>query len=328
MDILVLGGTRFVGRHTVDAALMRGHRVTLFNRGSDRDVLPALERRIGDRDGGLAALDDGVWDAVIDVSGHLPRLVADSARRLAARVGRYAFVSTVSVYADPTGPTTDEDAEKVELADPTTETIDPSTYGGLKVACEREVERAYGERALIVRPGVVVGPFDRSDRFTYWVRRVAAGGEVLGPQGPDAPTQWIDGRDLGEWTIAALERELAGPYNVVIPPGSVGFGMLLASVAAVTGSAADVTWVDGGFLLEQGLRPFVDLPLWLPDGDDGLLRIDPSRALADGLRLTSLATTVRDTHAWDVGRGAGQLAAGLPRERERGVLAAWHARTA
>ncbi|MBA2665934.1 MAG: NAD-dependent epimerase/dehydratase family protein [Trueperaceae bacterium] len=328
MEILVLGGTGFVGRHIVAAALAAGHRVTLFNRGTDRRLFPEAERRVGDRDGGLDALATGAWDVAIDVTGYVPRLVGASARLLSERVAHYVFVSTISVYAENACTTIAEDATLLELDDPSAEVVDGNSYGGLKVACEREVERIYGERALVIRPGVVVGPFDPTDRFTYWMRRMADGGEVLGPEGPDTATQWIDGRDLASWTVRAAEHSRSGPYNLVVPPGSVTFGAMLGAAARSSGSDGAVTWVDGEFLLAQGVRPFVDLPLWLHDPRaSGLLRVDPTRALADGLRVTPLETTVRDTLEWDAQRSDATLGAGMSRERERELLDAWHART-
>jgi 2'-hydroxyisoflavone reductase len=325
MRILVLGGTGFVGRHLVAEALARGHEVTLFNRGSDRAVFPEIERRIGDRDGGLAALDGGAWDWIVDVNGYVPRLVGDAARALEGRVGRYCFVSTISVYARATGPALlREDAPLATIADPSTEIVDGTTYGGLKVLCERAVDGVFGERALHLRPGIVAGPYDPTDRFTYWVRRAAQGGEVLGPHGPDAPTQWIDGRDLAVFGIDALEADLAGPYNLVIPPGSVSFGDLLATATRVGGSDARVAWVPAPVLEEQGVRFGVELPLFHPSALSGFGRIDPSRALAAGLRIRTLEETVRDTHVWDAQRTA-PLRAGLAPERERELLASWRA---
>jgi 2'-hydroxyisoflavone reductase len=327
MEILVLGGTGFVGRHIVAAALAGGHHVTLFNRGSERDVFPDVARRIGDRDGGLAALDGGSWDVAIDVTGYVPRLVRDAATALRGRVGRFAFVSTVSVYADRTRASTTEDAPLAEIDDPATERVDAATYGPLKVACEREVTRLFGGDALLLRPGVVVGPHDPTDRFTYWVRRVAAGGEVLAPHAPDTPTQWIDGRDLADFTLLAVERGLAGPYNLVQEPGSVTFGALLTTIADVGGKVGTFTWVDGDFLVDRGVRPSADLPLWIHGEASGLLRVDPARARSEGLRARPLRQTVQDTLAWDRSRPNEPLRVGLTAERERALLDAWRDRS-
>jgi 2'-hydroxyisoflavone reductase len=328
MKILVLGGTGFVGRHLVAAALERGHEITLFNRGSDRHVFPDVERRIGDRDGGLAALDGGAWDWVLDVNGYVPRLVRDAAERLEGRVGRYAFVSTISVYARPSTPVPlREGAPLASLDDPTTEVVDGATYGGLKVLCEHAVDEVFGERALHLRPGIVAGPFDPTDRFTYWVRRMAQGGEVLGPHAPDAPTQWIDGRDLAEFGVEAMGRERSGAYNLVRPSGSVAFGDLLSTAARVSGSDASVTWVPAPFLEKQGVRPGADLPLFHPAALTGIGRVDPSRAVADGLRARPLEETVRDTLEWDRTRAGEALEVGLSRERERELLEAWRSRS-
>ena len=349
MRILILGGTEFVGRHIAEAAAAGGHVVTLFNRGSHPEVLPELERVIGDRDAngdaGLQRLAGRSFDAVIDVSGYLPRVVRDSARLLRDAVHFYLFISTISVYERSDLPGRTESAPLAELADPTTETIDATTYGALKVACEREVLGQYGpDRAVIVRPGVVVGPYDPTDRFTYWVRRVARGGELLAPGAPDAVMQWIDGRDLAAFAVSLLERGVSGTFNAVIPPATVTMGKLLAEVERAATAAAGApaeprdgqggrsrepsrpTWVDESFIEEQQVRPFADLPMWLPRANDSLLRVSPAAAQAAGLSYRSLQQTVRGVLAWDSSRGHEPLKAGLTEERERSLLAAWHGR--
>src|SRR5689334_13695101 len=203
MDLLVLGGTVFVGRHLVEAALARGHRVTLFNRGrQNADLFPEAEKLRGDRDGDLSALVGRRWDAAIDVAGRVPRIVRQSAQLLADAVPHYTFISTISVYADYATPNLDESGPLATAADPTTEDPSGANYGPLKVLCEQEVERAFPDRALIIRPGLIVGPYDPTNRFTYWPRRVAQGGGVLAPNGPEQPARFIDVRDLAQWTLA------------------------------------------------------------------------------------------------------------------------------
>ena len=224
VKLLVLGGTRFVGRHLVEAALARGHEVTLFNRGNHPEVFPEVEGLIGDRDGDLGALENRTWDAALDTSGYVPRLVRDSAERLRDAVGHYTFISTVSVYPDTLPPHADEDARVRGLEDPLTEEVTNGTYGGLKVLCEEAVREIYGARSLVIRPGLVVGPYDPTDRFTYWPVRVAEGGEVLAPGVPEAPVQFIDARDLAAWTLGMIEGRETGTYNAVSPADSFFHG--------------------------------------------------------------------------------------------------------
>lgn len=331
MHVLVLGGTGFVGRHMALEAHARGFELTFFNRGSDRALLPDAERVVGDRQAGVDALAGRRFDAVLDVNGYLPRIVGEAVRALRATVPRYAFVSTVSVYDAPlhgspdSGATLREDGPLREPPEAAVEAIDRETYGPLKVACERVVTEAYGDAALLIRPGVVVGPHDPSDRFTYWVRRVSEGGDVLAPEAPDTPTQLVDARDLARWTVDALAAGRSGAYNVVAPAGSVTFGGIVDAVRAASEADARAVWVDRSFLAHEGVRPGADLPLWAPDAGGGMYRADASRALATGLAVRPLVDSARDTLAWDRGRGAPPLEAGLTREREAELLRAWRA---
>jgi nucleoside-diphosphate-sugar epimerase len=327
MDVLVLGGTRFVGRHLVGAALARGHRVTLFNRGeTDPDAFPEAERIRGDRARGedLEALRGRRWDAVLDTSGYVPRDVRASAEALAGAGGHYVFVSTGSVYADLSAERTNEDAP---LHPPDWESTDHEgdRYGPMKVACELAVREAFPERALVVRPGLVVGPQDHTDRFPYWVRRIRAGGRVLAPGDPARPVQVIDARDLGDWLVRMAEDGRTGTFNAVGPGRRLTMGKMLETIRAATGSDARFTWVPEAFLLEQGVTPWSDLPLWLPEEKAGLLRVDNRRALRAGLRLRPLAETVRDLAAWAGTEHPPGKTAGISREREAEILRAWHA---
>ena len=321
MRILVIGGTSFVGRHTVEAALARGHDVTLFNRGrTNPDLFPEAERLVGDRDGGLAVLAGRSWDAVVDTCGYVPRVVADSARALAGSVGRYLFVSTLSVYPDDVAPGATEDTPRLGPAHPDVEEITDETYGPLKVSCEREVVAAFPRAATIVRPGLVVGPHDPTDRFTYWVRRVDEGGAVLAPAPPEDPVQFVDARDLAAFALLLLERSTDGVFNAVAQP--VALGDLLEAIRRASGSDADVVWAPPAVLRERDVEPWSDLPLWLPD-DPGMDRFDNGRAVAAGLLPRPVEDTVRDTLEWDRSRHRGApLRAGLGRDRERDVLAA------
>lgn len=325
MRLLVLGGTTFVGRHIVSEALSRGLELTLFNRGSRPEVFPEVERLKGDRDGDLTALQGRTWDAVIDTSGYLPRVVRASAELLEASVEHYTFISSISVYKDQTQPHITEEAELAELEDESVEKVTGETYGGLKVLCERVVEEVYGERSLIIRPGLIVGPYDPTDRFTYWPQRVAEGGEVLAPEGGDLPVQFIDARDLAAWTLGMVERRESGTYNAVSPAERFSLGELLETCQRVSGSDATFTWVDGAWLVERGVKPFMDLPLWIPGEEANLSRVSNKRAAAQGLSIRGLEETVRDTLSWSRTRPADTpRRAGLDREREAELLRDWH----
>ena len=325
MKLLVLGGTRFVGRHLVEAALAREHEVTLLNRGNHPEVFPEVEGLIGDRDGDLGALENRTWDAALDTSGYVPRLVRDSAERLRDAVEHYTFISTVSVYTD-VPPHADEDARVRGLEDPLTEAVTGETYGGLKVLCEETVREIYGARSLIIRPGLVVGPYDPTDRFTYWPVRVAEGGEVLAPGVPEAPVQFIDARDLAAWTLGMIEGRETGTYNAVSPADRFSMGELLNTCQMVSGEGATFTWVDEAFLLEEGVDPFAfDLPLWLPESDNTFMRMSSDRAVEEGLSVRPLRDTVRDTLAWSRAQGDNaERRAGITRAREKELLRLWH----
>jgi nucleoside-diphosphate-sugar epimerase len=327
MRILFIGGTSFVGRHMAEATIARGHDVTLFHRGkTGRDLFPQAEHVLGDRDGGLDLLKGRTWDAAIDVCGYVPRVVHESAAFLSAAVERYCFVSTASVYAPIEAPELIEDSPLLEdLDDPATEVVDEVTYGPLKTLCERAVEAVFPQGAIVVRPTYVVGPHDPTDRFTYWVRRVAAGGEVLAPAPSDAPMQVIDARDLATFTIDLVERSATGTFNGVGPAEPLTFGAMLETCAVATGSDAGVTWVDPSFLLEERCSYGVELPLWEAPEDLVVMRCSPGRAIAAGLVLRPLGETVADTLAWDGDRGTPPMTSRLTPERERELLAAWRA---
>lgn len=326
MNVLVLGGTRFLGRHIVARLLADGHGVTVFNRGrTNPDLFPGADVRRGDRDGGLDALGDGRWDAVVDTCGYVPRVVAASAAALRGRVDRYVFVSSISVYADPPGDPADgpdEAAPVATLADPTTEVVDGATYGALKARCEDEVRARFGDAALVIRPGIIVGPHDPTDRFTYWPARVDRGGPFVAPEGPAATFQAIDVRDLADWTVAATATGLGGTYNAVGPAAGATFGALFDACAAAAGRPAEPVWVAPDRLAALGVAPWSDLPLWLPPDGRWLMRTRIDRALRHGLTFRPLAATVADTLAWHRSRDASApLAAGLAPQREAELLA-------
>lgn len=320
MQILIIGGTRFLGRHLVDAATARGHQLVLFNRGETSPGLyPEIEQVHGDREHDLDRLRGRTWDAVIDTCGYEPGSVERSVRALADSVARYVFISTVSVYAEPVAPGADERAPLAEL--PTGDDADDvgARYGPLKVLCERVVLDGFGDRALIVRPGVLVGPHDSTSRFRYWIGRVRRGGTMLAPGSPARSVQVIDARDVADWVIRCVEEGATGIYNASGLRERLTMGGLLDCIAAATAGTPETVWVPEDFLLEQGVGPWVELPFWLPEADNGILEVDSARARAAGLRTRPLADTVRDADDGDDEPASGQLTAA----REAEVLDAW-----
>lgn len=321
MRLLLLGGPRFLGRAIVDAALERGHELTFFNRGTTNpELYPDVERIVGDRKDSLDALTGRDWDAVVDTCGYLPRDVLASAEALAGS-GVYCFISSISVYADFTTPVSEESAV-AELGDLPDDDVTAESYGPLKALCESAVRDGVGERALVVRPGLIVGAYDPTGRFTYWPHRVARGGEILAPGPPDRPTQVIDVRDLAEWTIGLCEQRTSGTYNATHPGFS--FSELLETCRAVTSSDARPTWVTDEFLLEQGVGEWMELPLWLADpGLAAADRVGVGLAISTDLAFRPLEETVSATLAC-AERVEG---VGLTANRETALLEAWHGRT-
>jgi 2'-hydroxyisoflavone reductase len=321
--LLVLGGTRFVGRAIVEVALAAGHEATLFHRGrTNPDLFPGAEHVHGDRDGGLDVLYGRAWDACIDTCGYVPRVVATSARSLRDVVGRYVFVSSISAYAS-FGQRPVEGAPLAPPPVPGVEEITGETYGGLKVACEQAVEAAFGERATLIRPGFVAGEHDPTGRLTYWARRGARGGEALVPASLAERLQTVDARDLATFVLRVIESDLGGAFNVTapMPPGSLAEVLHAGEAAAV--AALEVTVVDDGFLLDRDVANG-ELPLWAPpDEYPFVMDVDVSRALAAGFAPRPLAETARGALAAPIVDGVG-----LPPEREAELLAAWHARAA
>lgn len=321
MKLLVFGGTQFVGRHIVDAALSRGHRTTIFHRGkTNPGLFPAAAEILGDRDGGLDSLSGGSWDAVIDVNGYVPRVVRDSTRLLSGEVERYVFISTLSVLADPSDPGQDESAPRAAFDQVSTEEITKDTYGPLKAACEAVVEAEAGDRAVILRPGFIVGPWDHTGRFNYWLRRAGEGGDVLAPGGPKTPVQFIDARDLAAFVLRAVETRKAGTYHTVGPAERWTWGRLFEECKNVTGSDTRITWVGEDFLEARGVGPG-ELPMWFR-GAEGLAQTNCAKAVAEGLTFRPVSDTIRDTLAWDSLHGRSDV--GLSADRERELLAAWN----
>lgn len=325
--LLILGGTGFIGPHITDVALARGWKVTHFNRGKRKpEGIAGVEHLSGDRDGQLDALKGRKWDAVIDNSGYVPRIVRQSAELLAPNVGQYLFVSSISVYASLATPQ-DENSPVAKLKDESVEKIDGETYGGLKALCEQAVERALPKRTIVVRPGYIVGPLDPTDRFTYWPVRVSRGGEMLAPGAPADPIQVIDARDLAAWMVGLVEGKHFGVYNAVSKPGQFTMGGLIDASLKVTKADTKVTWVPAGFLTKQ-LGDTDPLPPWAPvEGESaGASLTNCDRALKTGLKIRPLEDTVRDTLAWHATRPAdrqAKLRSGLAPDKEAAVLAAW-----
>jgi 2'-hydroxyisoflavone reductase len=320
MKLLVLGGTKFLGRHAVAAALAARHEVTIFTRGqTNPELFPEVEHLTGNRDGELDALRGRAFDGVVDTSGYVPRIVRQSAELLRDRVSRYVFVSSISVYADFSQPVTESTAV-AELADPTSEAV-MEDYGALKAACERVIEETYGDRSARVRAGLIVGPYDPTDRFTYWPRRIARGGVVLGPGDPDAPVQFVDARDLAAWLVKLALDGPGGTFNATGPAEPLTFAAFLERARTATGSDADLVWVDEERVLAAGVEPWTELPLWLPGSEHaGMARADTSKALAAGLTFRPVEETVADTLAWD--RTVAGERPTLTPEREQEILAA------
>lgn len=336
LRLLILGGTGFIGPHQVRYALARGHHVTIFNRGRREpgmfpEVFEQVEWLKGDRNDDLTALEGREWDAVIDNAAYVPRWVRTSAGLLKDAVRQYLLISTLSVFKDFSQPGMDESGPLDTIDDPTTEAVNGRTYGPLKALCEREAERAFPGRATIVRPGLIVGPGDPTDRWTYWPVRIARGGEVLAPGDPEVLVRYIDVRDLTEWCIRMLEQGDVGVYNAVGPRSHTSIAEMLYGIRAVTSAAVSFTWVDLAFLDEHEVRPWSDLPAWLPPrpGYEGYGSISRARAISKGLTFRPLAVTAKETLEWWNSLPADRRAeprTGLTPEREAELLAAWHAR--
>lgn len=329
MNLLVLGGTLFLGRHLVETALARGHTVTLFNRGqTNPELFPEAEKLRGDRESDLSALEGRRWDAAVDVAGRKPSVVRRSAELLADAVEHYTFVSSISAYGEEFPVGLDESLPTAPFA-PGTDEDDLENYGPCKAECERIVERLFEERSFVPRPGLIVGPLDPTDRFTYWPRRVALGGEVLAPGDPGRRVQVVDGRDLADWIVQMVEAGATGPYNATGPEYPLTMGRMLEACRAASGSDAELVWVPDPFLLEEDVGQWMELPLWLAEpGLEGMLAVDVSQALDSGLSFRPLGETIRDTLAWDAERGTDerQSDVGLTPQREAELLERWRER--
>jgi len=333
MKLLVIGGTAFLGRHTVEEALRRGYDVTTFNRGETGADQPGVTAIRGDRKvaADLARLAGDTWDAVVDTCGYVPRDVAESARLLAGRAGWYGFVSSLSAY--PAWP-----SEPVTAASPTHECPpdagpDDGDYGTLKAGCERATVQHFGDRALLVRSGLLLGPYENVGRLPWWLTRIAAGGQVLAPGDPDRPMQLIDARDMASWMLDCAERGRGGTFTATGPTGNTTMARWLGDCVEATGSDAELVWIPDRFLLDRDVEAWSELPLWMPDSPDsaGTWTADTGPAQAAGLRSRPVWDTVRDT--WARLRDRGDLAArpadsspfttGIDPDKEQRILAEW-----
>lgn len=330
-----------MGRHLVAAALARNHDLTLFNRGNHPTSFPNVETIQGDRNLEMVKLSGGRWDAVLDTSGYVPRSVKTSAEFLSQSVDRYVFISSISAYADfsvagidesaPLKTLTNEQIEEANAIDssgPNAGSNYGALYGGLKALAEQEIEKVFPDAALVIRPGVIVGPDDYTDRFTYWVARVARGGEVLAPAPAEKFVQFIDARDLAEWTVKMIEEGESGIFNANGLPGNITMEALLETCKEVSGSNASFNWASEEFLLRENVTAWTELPLWLPEEAaphmKGFMFVDSSKAVDHGLNYRPLKTTVQDTLSWfRTNRNNEPLTANLDPEKEQLLLQKW-----
>jgi 2'-hydroxyisoflavone reductase len=333
--ILILGGTNFLGPHVVTTALARGHTVTLFNRGKTHtELFPQVEKLHGDRDGQLDALKGRTWDAVVDTSGYVPRIVKMSAELLAPSVKQYIFVSTISVYAPNAPRGADESAPVEKLLDPNSEDIKGNklkNYGALKALSEQAAEAAMPDRVANIRPGLIIGPGDPTGRFSHWPSRLADGGEVLCPGDGSTPVQYIDGRDLGDWIVHLIEKNLTGTMNALGPEKPITMKEVIDACNAAGGNKATPVWVASKFLEQQEVAPWAEMPMWIPnEGEDvGFGTLSNAKALKAGIRFRPIGDTAKDTLAWLATLPEDQRAklrsSGIKPDKEQKVIAAWKA---
>src|ERR1700722_1401667 len=318
LKILILGGTHFLGPHLVEETQSRGHEVTLFNRGtSNPSLFPEVEQLQGDRDGNLKALEGRQWDAVIDTSGHLPRGVKASSEVLHGATKHYTFISTIGVYANFHRSQIQEDYPLAQLDNPNHEEITEKSYGALKAGCEKVIQHYFPDCSLIIRPGLIVGPYDPTDRFIYWPRRIKEGGDILAPGNPTENVQFIDVRDLAKWIIDMVEQQATDAYNAT--GQSMSFETLLAECQRVTQTEATLHWVSEEFLIEHQVQDWVELPLWLSSQRNmpGFLNVSIEKAATAGLTLRPLAETLSAILDWDAQRENVGPQVGLDREKEQ-----------
>lgn len=321
MKIIIIGGTKFLGRSFVEIALAKGHEITLFNRGmTNPDLFPEVECLKGDRDIDLKPLRGRKWDALLDTCGYVPRIVKISAETLADSVEHYTYISSISAYADFSKPGIDENSMLAAIEDETVEQVTHETYGSLKALCEKAVEQAMPDRVLVLRPGLIVGPYDPSDRFTYWPVRVQSGGEVLAPSPPDEQIQFIDVRDLVEFILFMIEKGQTGIYNSTGPGYTLTMQQFLEECNKTFENQAEFTWVSEKFITENE----INLPVWVPKEWEGINQVNCQKAIDAGLSFRPLTDTIRDTLSWHSACPSDyKLLAGLNPEQEQKLLKLW-----
>ncbi len=327
MKILIIGGTRFLGRYLVESALNRNHEVTLFNRGqSNSDLYPDIEQIHGDRDGELDKLNGHTWDAVIDTCGYYPRIVSASAKFLSDKVKHYIFISSISVYADLSKPGVNENSPVGTMDDATIEEITEDSYGPLKALCEQVVEKQFPDTNLVIRPGLIVGPHDLSDRFSYWIHRINKGGKVLAPEPKDYNVQYIDVRDLSDWIIRMIENKLIGTFNGIGPNHKLTMLDFLNKCREILNSETEFVWVNQQFLEENKVENWTDLPIWIIEKKyAGMMLTSCAKAFTNGLIFRPLEDTIKDTFNYCQTRPKDyQWKAGLSAEREAELLNKWN----
>lgn len=324
LKILILGGTSFLGPHLVEELQKHGHEVTVFNRGmQNASFLNKVEILQGNRDGDLNALNNRWWDAIIDTSGHLPRLVEDSSKLLEKATAHYTFISTIGVYENFHTFNIDESYPLAKLEDETNEAINEKTYGALKAACERVVERYFPNNSLVIRPGLIVGPRDPTNRFAYWPLRILDGGEVLAPGTPKQNLQFIDARDLAKWIVAMVEGQQTGFYNAT--SSTLSFEKLLKTCMQISKKTTSLTWVSEDFLIDHGVQDWTELPLWLSYRRNmpGFLNVNPQRAIQAGLSFRPLTETISAIIDWEKQNRKDVVKIGLDRIKEQDLLTLW-----
>ncbi|OZI10284.1 NAD-dependent dehydratase [Bacillaceae bacterium SAS-127] len=338
MKVLILGGTRFLGRAFVEEALKRGHEITLFNRGTNKEAFPEVEQLTGDRDGDISQLENRSWDIVMDTCGFSPHQIKKIAAVLGEKIEQYTYISSISVYKDwiPYNITEDYHQQSIlqeQLRDVEEGEVSPyEHYGALKVLCEAEAEKHWPERVLNVRAGHIVGPFDYTDRLPYWIQRVAQGGKVLVPGRRDRPIQIIDVKDIATWVFHMAENRQSGTFNVTYPCDELTMEELLNTCKKVTNSDAEFVWVEEQFVLDHKIQPWTEMPLWIPEhfpleGEtepwNGSFSINIEKAVNSGLTLRPIEDTVHDVYQWEKIRQDSERKTGISREKEKELLDAW-----
>lgn len=339
MKVLILGGTRFLGRALVEEALKRGHEITLFNRGTNNETFPEVEQLIGNRDSDVSLLENRKWDVVIDTCGFAPHQIKKIAAVLGDNIEHYTYISSISVYKDwiPLNITEDYHLQSMPpdniLKDVEEGTISPyEYYGALKVLCEAAAENHWPGRVLHIRAGQLVGPFDYTDRLPYWVHRVALGGNVLVPGRPSRPVQLIDVKDIASWVFNMAENRKAGTFNVTGPDKELTMEELLNTCKVIINSDTDFTWVDEQFVLDHKIQPWTEMPLWIPkhsplEGEKepwtGSFSISIEKAIEAGFSFRPLADTIFDVYQWEKARQDTERKAGISLEREQELLETW-----